>query len=61
MSALLISLGKAHVAYQSLDFPLLKLSVVGGRPFSCGGEKMLRKTLLSARYFLISIFLLHGI
>ncbi|XP_015892809.3 uncharacterized protein LOC107426991 [Ziziphus jujuba] len=43
-------LGKAHVAYQCLDFPLEKLSVVGGRPFSCGGEKMFRKKLLSARY-----------
>ncbi|XP_062078328.1 uncharacterized protein LOC133782899 [Humulus lupulus] len=44
------SLGDAHVAYQCVDFPLVKLSVVGGRPFSCGGEKLFRKKLLSARY-----------
>nr|XP_027192541.1 uncharacterized protein LOC101506346 isoform X2 [Cicer arietinum] len=43
-------LGKEHVAYQRLDFPLLKVSVVGGRPFSCGGKPLFRKKLLSARY-----------
>ncbi|PON52374.1 Metallo-dependent phosphatase-like [Parasponia andersonii] len=47
---MMISLGDAHVAYQCLDFPLVKLSVVGGRPFSCGGEKLFRKKLVSARY-----------
>lgn len=44
------SLGDEHVAYQCLDFPPVKLSVVGGRPFSCGGQKVFRKKLLSARY-----------
>lgn len=44
----MISLGEEHVAYKRLDFPQLKLSVVGGRPFSCGGEKLFRKKLLSA-------------
>ncbi|OVA01351.1 hypothetical protein BVC80_1797g40 [Macleaya cordata] len=43
-------LGEEHVGYQRLDFPLLKLSIVGGRPFSCGGDKLFRKRLLSARY-----------
>ncbi|KAJ4709629.1 Calcineurin-like metallo-phosphoesterase superfamily protein [Melia azedarach] len=43
-------LGEEHVAYQRLDFPILKLSIVGGRPFSCGGQQIFRKRLLSARY-----------
>ncbi|XP_028783387.1 uncharacterized protein LOC114739494 [Neltuma alba] len=43
-------LGEMHVAYRRLDFPLIKVSVVGGRPFSCGGEQIYRKKLLSARY-----------
>ncbi|KAI4344252.1 hypothetical protein L6164_011499 [Bauhinia variegata] len=43
-------LGEEHVAYQRLDFPLIKVSVVGGRPFSCGGQQLFRKKLLSARY-----------
>ncbi|KAK7265126.1 hypothetical protein RJT34_32742 [Clitoria ternatea] len=43
-------LGKEHVAYQRLDFPLIKVSVVGGRPFSHGGKPLFRKKLLSARY-----------
>ncbi|XP_039031808.1 uncharacterized protein LOC120166643 isoform X2 [Hibiscus syriacus] len=43
-------LGQEHVGYKRLDFPLLKLSVVGGRPFSCGGQRIFRKRLLSARY-----------
>lgn len=46
----IISLGEEHVAYQHLDFPLIKVSIVGGRPFSCGGEQLFRKKLLSARY-----------
>ncbi|KAK9275374.1 hypothetical protein L1049_022638 [Liquidambar formosana] len=29
---------------------MLKMSVVGGRPFSCGGEQLFRKGLVSARY-----------
>jgi uncharacterized protein (TIGR04168 family) len=32
-------LGSNHVGYSSLDFPELKLSVVGSRPFSWGGSK----------------------
>uniref|UniRef100_A0A2N9FW58 Calcineurin-like phosphoesterase domain-containing protein n=1 Tax=Fagus sylvatica TaxID=28930 RepID=A0A2N9FW58_FAGSY len=43
-------LGEEHVAYRHLDFPLIKVSVVGGRPFSNGGEQLFRKKLLSARY-----------
>ncbi|TXG60788.1 hypothetical protein EZV62_012151 [Acer yangbiense] len=45
-----ISLGEEHVPYRRLDFPTIKLSIVGGRPFSCGGEQIFRKKLLSARY-----------
>ncbi|KAK6151623.1 hypothetical protein DH2020_014258 [Rehmannia glutinosa] len=43
-------LGHEHVGYRRMDFPNLKLSVVGGRPFSCGGEHVFRKKLLIARY-----------
>ncbi|XP_044472239.1 uncharacterized protein LOC123200920 [Mangifera indica] len=43
-------LGQEHVAYRRLDFPILKLSVVGGRPFSHGGKRIFRKGLLSERY-----------
>uniref|UniRef100_A0A2P2JSX7 Uncharacterized protein LOC105131943 n=2 Tax=Rhizophora mucronata TaxID=61149 RepID=A0A2P2JSX7_RHIMU len=43
-------LGEEHVGYKHLDFPSLKLSVVGGRPFSFGGDQLFRKRLLSARY-----------
>ncbi|KAL6508537.1 hypothetical protein OROGR_023248 [Orobanche gracilis] len=43
-------LGEAHVGYNHLDFPLLNLSVVGGRPFSCGGNELFRKKLLTPRY-----------
>ncbi|KAK2646686.1 hypothetical protein Ddye_021881 [Dipteronia dyeriana] len=43
-------LGEEHVAYRRQDFPTIKLSIVGGRPFSCGGEQIFRKKLLSARY-----------
>ena len=31
-------LGETHVGYNKLDFPDLKLTVVGGRPFSWGGS-----------------------
>ncbi|KAL8189561.1 hypothetical protein R6Q57_029127 [Mikania cordata] len=31
------SFGEEHVGYKRLDFHPLKLSVIGGRPFSCGG------------------------
>ncbi|CAI9783078.1 unnamed protein product [Fraxinus pennsylvanica] len=43
-------LGDEHVGYRRLDFPTMKLSIVGGRPFSCGGEQLFRKKLLTARY-----------
>ncbi|XP_050212479.1 uncharacterized protein LOC126664238 [Mercurialis annua] len=43
-------LGEEHVGYRRLDFPTLKLSIIGGRPFTCGGERLFRKNLLSARY-----------
>ncbi|MED6146459.1 hypothetical protein PIB30_034571 [Stylosanthes scabra] len=43
-------LGEEHVAYQRLDFPMIKVSVVGGRPFSCGGKALFPKKLLTARY-----------
>ncbi|KAL7190914.1 hypothetical protein ACSBR2_023063 [Camellia fascicularis] len=42
--------GEEHVGYQRLDYPILKLSIVGGRPFSCGGEQLFRTRLLAARY-----------
>ncbi|MFB2838773.1 TIGR04168 family protein [Floridanema evergladense] len=31
-------LGESHVGYSKLDFPQFNLTVVGGRPFSWGGE-----------------------
>nr|XP_007154915.1 hypothetical protein PHAVU_003G158400g [Phaseolus vulgaris]ESW26909.1 hypothetical protein PHAVU_003G158400g [Phaseolus vulgaris] len=43
-------LGEDHVAYRRSDFPLIKVSVVGGRPFSSGGKALSPKKLLSARY-----------
>ncbi|XP_057785244.1 lysine--tRNA ligase-like isoform X2 [Salvia miltiorrhiza] len=43
-------LGEAHVGYDHLDFPPLNVSVVGGRPFSCGGNQLFRKKLLTPRY-----------
>lgn len=43
-------LGMEHVGYKRLDFPTLKLSIVGGRPFSTGGERLFRPKLLSKRY-----------
>ncbi|CAN7038507.1 hypothetical protein BRARA_B01160 [Brassica rapa] len=43
-------LGDEHVGYQRMDFPSLKLSVVGGRPFSHGGNKLHRDKLLEKRY-----------
>lgn len=45
----LTSLGEEHVGYRRLDFRALKFSVVGGRPFSCGGNRLFRPKLLSAR------------
>ncbi|KAE9462624.1 hypothetical protein C3L33_05472, partial [Rhododendron williamsianum] len=41
-------LGEEHVGYRRVDYPSLKLSIVGGRPFSCGGEHLFRKALLDA-------------
>ncbi|KAL3840700.1 hypothetical protein ACJIZ3_025291 [Penstemon smallii] len=43
-------LGDEHVGYKRLDFPNLKSSIIGGRPFSCGGNQLYRKKLLTARY-----------
>ncbi|XP_074570753.1 uncharacterized protein LOC141827417 isoform X2 [Curcuma longa] len=43
-------LGEEHVGYSRLDFPTLKLCVLGGRPFSCGGDRLFRPRLLSSRY-----------
>uniref|UniRef100_K3XY34 Calcineurin-like phosphoesterase domain-containing protein n=1 Tax=Setaria italica TaxID=4555 RepID=K3XY34_SETIT len=40
------SLGEQHVGYKCLDFPTIKLSIVGGRPFSCGGDRLFRPKLL---------------
>ncbi|XP_074570754.1 uncharacterized protein LOC141827417 isoform X3 [Curcuma longa] len=42
-------LGEEHVGYSRLDFPTLKLCVLGGRPFSCGGDRLFRPRLLSSR------------
>ncbi|KFK27349.1 hypothetical protein AALP_AA8G371500 [Arabis alpina] len=44
------SLGDEHVGYQRLDFPSFKLSIVGGRPFSRGGDQLFRTKLLYQRY-----------
>ncbi|XP_062228252.1 uncharacterized protein LOC133926360 isoform X3 [Phragmites australis] len=41
------SLGEQHVGYRCLALPTIKLSVVGGRPFSCGGDRLFRPKLLS--------------
>ncbi|XP_066370892.1 uncharacterized protein [Miscanthus floridulus] len=46
----LASLGEQHVGYKCLDFPSIKLSVVGGRPFSCGGDRLFRPKLLLKCY-----------
>lgn len=43
-------LGDEHVGYQRMDLPSLKLSVVGGRPFSHGGDQLHRENLLAKRY-----------
>lgn len=45
----MVSLGDEHVGYRRIDFPTAKLSIVGGRPFSCGGSSLFRKKLLIAR------------
>ncbi|XP_078438078.1 calcineurin-like metallo-phosphoesterase superfamily protein isoform X2 [Wolffia australiana] len=46
----LACLGEHHVGYRCLDFPLLNLSIVGGRPFSAGGKRFFREKLLLERY-----------
>ncbi|KAF6140570.1 hypothetical protein GIB67_013863 [Kingdonia uniflora] len=38
-------LREEHVGYRRLDLPMLKLSIVGGRPFSTGGEALFQKKL----------------
>ncbi|NJK50120.1 TIGR04168 family protein [Candidatus Gracilibacteria bacterium] len=43
-------LGEAHVGYSKLDFPQLRLSVVGSRPFSWGGDEWKNRTFLRDRY-----------
>jgi len=43
-------LGEAHVGYGKLDFPELKLSVVGSRPFSWGGDVWKNQEFLRRRY-----------
>ncbi|XAR50741.1 hypothetical protein NMG60_11005156 [Bertholletia excelsa] len=43
-------LGEEHVGYRRLDYPMMKLSIVGGRPFSCGGDRVFRQRLLAARF-----------
>ncbi|CAI9098912.1 OLC1v1035644C1 [Oldenlandia corymbosa var. corymbosa] len=43
-------LGDEHVGYGHIDFPAVKLTVVGGRPFSHGGPRLHQRRLLKARY-----------
>jgi uncharacterized protein (TIGR04168 family) len=43
-------LGEAHVGYRSLDFPEFKLSVVGSRPFTWGGEAWKNEEFYRERY-----------
>ena len=43
-------LGEAHVGYGKLEFPLLGLTVVGGRPFSWGGAEWRTKTFYRERF-----------
>ncbi|KAL2895360.1 Lysine--tRNA ligase, partial [Bienertia sinuspersici] len=57
VQAQLECLSEAHVGYGHLEFPSLKLSVVGGRPFSCGGDNLFRKKLIKARFPTINLIL----
>ncbi|KAJ8562216.1 hypothetical protein K7X08_011507 [Anisodus acutangulus] len=50
------SLGDEHVGYRRMDLPMLKLSIVGGRPFSCGCRPLFRKQLLKASLLLEMAF-----
>jgi uncharacterized protein (TIGR04168 family) len=43
-------LGEMHVGYSWLDFPELKLSVVGSRPFSWGSSKWKKSVFYRDRY-----------
>lgn len=43
-------LGDVQVGYSKKDFPHLQLSVVGGRPFSWGGQKWKNKKFIRDRY-----------
>jgi uncharacterized protein (TIGR04168 family) len=43
-------LGAVHVGYGKLDFPSLKLTVVGGRPFSWGGSIWKNEAFYQSRY-----------
>ena len=43
-------LGETHVGYSNLDFPEFNLTVVGGRPFSWGGEIWRNADFYSERY-----------
>ncbi|MEW6498139.1 MAG: TIGR04168 family protein [Cyanobacteriota bacterium] len=43
-------LGEAHVGYSCLDFPEFEFSVVGGRPFSWGGDVWKNKEFYQERY-----------
>jgi uncharacterized protein (TIGR04168 family) len=43
-------LGVCHVGYGKLDFPELKLSVVGSRPFSWGGREWRNKDFYQERF-----------
>ncbi|MFB2937121.1 TIGR04168 family protein [Aerosakkonemataceae cyanobacterium BLCC-F154] len=43
-------LGETHVGYSKLDFPEFNLTVVGGRPFSWGGEVWKNADFYAQRY-----------
>jgi uncharacterized protein (TIGR04168 family) len=43
-------LGAAHVGYGKIDFPQLRLSVVGSRPFSWGGSDWKNNAFYKERY-----------
>lgn len=53
---MVVSLGDEHVGYRRMDLPMLNLSIVGGRPFSCGGRPLFRKQLLKARFVVLFLF-----
>ena len=52
LTLLRLSLGNHHVGYRRQDFPSLNVSIVGCRPFSCGGKRIFRENLLSQRLIL---------